>query len=71
MTDAAIAPSFTEQLEPIEIKQGDIARFTATIAGVPTPRVMWFREVKALPYVTSYQIYNKMYAALLFITIFF
>merc|ERR1712179_372364 len=41
---AALAPSFTDQLENIEVKANDIARFTATVAGVPTPRVKWFRN---------------------------
>merc|ERR1712025_1497543 len=41
---AALAPSFSEQLENIEVKANDIARFTATVAGVPTPRVKWFRN---------------------------
>ena len=44
----ASAPSFTEQLEAVEIAQGEIARFQAGVAGVPTPRVNWTREVGLL-----------------------
>jgi len=52
----ASAPSFTEQLEAVEIAQGEIARFQAGVAGVPTPRVNWTREGEAISNSNDFQI---------------
>ena len=38
-----VAPNFTKSLEPITVKEGELASFTVKFSGQPNPAVKWYR----------------------------
>jgi len=48
------APLFVSQPEPVEVFEGDWAKFVCRIKGVPRPRVLWIVNGKTVMNVSSY-----------------
>ncbi|KAA0201387.1 hypothetical protein HAZT_HAZT001731, partial [Hyalella azteca] len=40
----AVAPTFTSLLSPLQIMDGQQARFACQVVGTPTPQISWFHE---------------------------
>ncbi|XP_009862967.1 PREDICTED: titin-like [Apaloderma vittatum] len=42
MEEGGKAPVFLKQASNVEVWQGDVARFSVTVTGSPTPKIQWF-----------------------------
>ena len=43
VNEASVRPEFTDKMKPIDVKEGEEARFDVRITGTPTPVVDWYK----------------------------
>ncbi|KAI1702784.1 immunoglobulin domain-containing protein [Ditylenchus destructor] len=43
-----VAPQFVKELQPVQAKEGEQAKFECKVSGVPLPAVKWFKDGKEL-----------------------
>ena len=43
VNEASVRPEFTDKMKPIDVKEGEEARFDVRITGTPTPVVEWYK----------------------------